>query len=864
MKKMKLRFLALLLAGLVGMNGIPLEAFAAETVSEKAVVEDVSSGDVGDGNDQLELVESSVDVSVGDAHPANIAAQERVWALINEYADPEYHLSDLFWDGKGPAWHGTLTEEQYQELTQVAQSVTAECETQYDKIKAIVEYVSDSIYYDYYYIDGYGPTYYNPYDVYTQKRTVCEGYSNLVKTLLGTIDIPCMQLNGELHAYNAAYDSENDRWIFADATWCSQNEYTVEQGWEKRQYTLSYFDLEPKEIAKLPNHEVYEVDGLVDPESGDFYYMLNANDEDWIAMDWHLSVSDFRKEGHLTAGDGFADLQVKDIGYLVYLNQTGNNTVTAIDLSATDVEEVHLSGWTALEGIVLPETVKNVWFTGCSALKAIDLSHTRITALDYTAFEECTSLEKVILPTAMKTIGQRAFMSCKALKDVNLSQTQIETIETRAFFGCSKLEKVELPATVTEIADYAFDGCTGVKILDFSKTGITKLGSDNIPFLYLEVLKLPATITSAASNAVSKYQREGYYDSWWNTAADGSGTSYDTIQEIVNVIVASGSGITLYPQWQAEGYYINYVLSGGENNANNPSLGYYDKTVVLADPTRTGFTFDGWYSDSTYTTRVTQIEAGNRKSVTLYAKWVPKQYAITYKLNGGKNHKSNPTGYTGETSTITLKKPTRTGYTFAGWYSDKNFKNKVTGIKQGSTGNKTLYAKWTVNKYNIKFAGNGATSGKMSTLTNRKYNTSYKLSANKYTRKGYTFAGWNTKKDGSGKSYSNNERIKNLSSANGKTITLYAQWKPVKYTITYKLNGGKNNSKNPKSYTAETKTITLKKPTKKGYTFEGWYSDKKLTKKVTRIKKGSTGKITLYAKWKKAGTVKTYPVTHDY
>lgn len=73
----------------------------------------------------------------------------------------------------------------------------------------------------------------------------------------------------------------------------------------------------------------------------------------------------------------------------------------------------------------------------------------------------------------------------------------------------------------------------------------------------------------------------------------------------------------------------------------------------------------------------------------------------------------------------------------------------------------------------------------------------------------------------------------------------------LKYSIKYNLNGGKNNKKNPSSYFNTTKTIKLKNPTKKGYTFKGWYTDKRYKKKVTAIKKGSSGKKTLYAKWQK-------------
>ena len=73
------------------------------------------------------------------------------------------------------------------------------------------------------------------------------------------------------------------------------------------------------------------------------------------------------------------------------------------------------------------------------------------------------------------------------------------------------------------------------------------------------------------------------------------------------------------------------------------------------------------------------------------------EYTITYNLNGGTNSTSNPTKYTIETATITLASPTRTGYTFGGWYTESAFTNKVTQIAKGSTGNKTFYAQWTGN-----------------------------------------------------------------------------------------------------------------------------------------------------------------------
>ena len=226
---------------------------------------------------------------------------------------------------------------------------------------------------------------------------------------------------------------------------------------------------------------------------------------------------------------------------------------------------------------------------------------------------------------------------------------------------------------------------------------------------------------------------------------------------------------------------VTYNGNGATSGKMSKQTGYRDSIITLKNNAfkKTGYSFAGWNTKKngkgkSYTNK--QKVSSFTGNVTLYAQWERPTYKITYKLDGGKNNKSNPATYKKTTKTITLKNATKTGYTFKGWYSDKNFKNKVTSIKKGSTGNKTLYAKWEANKYTIKFNGNGSTGGKMSSLTNCKYGKNYKLTANKFKKSGYTFVGWNTKKNGSGKTYKNKQSIKNLTSKNGGTVTLYAQW----------------------------------------------------------------------------------------
>ena len=103
----------------------------------------------------------------------------------------------------------------------------------------------------------------------------------------------------------------------------------------------------------------------------------------------------------------------------------------------------------------------------------------------------------------------------------------------------------------------------------------------------------------------------------------------------------------------------------------------------------------------------------------MYAKWTAETYyAISYVLNGGTNNAANPAAYTATTGTIALADPVRTGYAFAGWYTDAKFKNRITSIPGGSTGNKTVYAKWTLLTYKISYQLNGGKNNAKNPLIN--------------------------------------------------------------------------------------------------------------------------------------------------
>lgn len=189
------------------------------------------------------------------------------------------------------------------------------------------------------------------------------------------------------------------------------------------------------------------------------------------------------------------------------------------------------------------------------------------------------------------------------------------------------------------------------------------------------------------------FQRTGYTFAGWNTKADGTGTSYKPGQYVTSI----NGGITLFAQWSKayDGkYQIIYQLNGGKNSNSNPTGYTPGKNIKLKNPTKKGYAFAGWYTNKNLTKKFSKITDKTKGTLTLYAKWKKNKYNITYKLNGGKNNNKNPKYYYITSKTIKLKNPTRKGYKFAGWYSNKKCTKKVLQIKKGSTGKLTLYAKW--------------------------------------------------------------------------------------------------------------------------------------------------------------------------
>lgn len=169
------------------------------------------------------------------------------------------------------------------------------------------------------------------------------------------------------------------------------------------------------------------------------------------------------------------------------------------------------------------------------------------------------------------------------------------------------------------------------------------------------------------------------------------------------------------------------------------------------------------------------------------------KFDITYKLLGGKMDKTDISSYTSGSSNFTLRTPTKEGYTFTGWTgSNGSSPQSTVSVSTQNRGNLVYTAHWQPNTYTIKFDSNGGT-GNMSDLK-LKYDELNALTNNKFTKNGFKFVGWNTMANGSGESFTNMQRILNLTANDSDTITLYAQWEKTDgYDTIFKVEHYKEN-----------------------------------------------------------------------
>ena len=246
-----------------------------------------------------------------------------------------------------------------------------------------------------------------------------------------------------------------------------------------------------------------------------------------------------------------------------------------------------------------------------------------------------------------------------------------------------------------------------------------------------------------------------------------------------------------------------------------------------------GYQFDKWVkqngdvfscqSDTTFTVD---------DNYTLVAHFTQLQtYTIHYDLKGGElsSGESNPSFYDEETPTFRLNNPTKTGYIFTGWTgTDLTEVTPIVTIHQGSIGNREYTANWAPITYTVYFYKNN--EGASGTMNDQlfTYDQAQTLTANAFTCTGYGFDEWNTQANGNGTTYTDGQRVNNLTTEDEGVVNLYAQWTPITYTITVVAvpqEGGSTYINNPETTAQQCQfgtEIRINAQENLGYKFERW------------------------------------------
>jgi len=488
-------------------------------------------------------------------------------------------------------------------------------------------------------------------------------------------------------------------------------------------------------------------------------------------------------------------------------------------------------------------------------------------------------LESLVLPNNLVEIGDSAFGSNR-LTSIDIPAS-VKIIGSSAFDG-NRILQLEIPSTVTTIEDRAFhyNALTSVTFL-----GIPALiGNDVFANQYLNgensylhawytdtaytqawnnIDTAPMTIYAAWDLNVIRFNPNGgsavvpnqsipfgqkgteaaeiptktghTFAGWYKEAEFINQWNFNTDIVIRNV--------TLYARWTANTYTVSFNTDGG-SAVTGQTIAYDNKVVSPPAPTKPGYTFAGWYTDSSLSTPWNFGTGLVKGSMTLYAKWTANSYTVSFNADGGSAVAAQTIAY--DDKVVSPPAPVKPGYTFAGWYTDSSLTtpwNFGTGLVKGSM---TLYAKWTANSYTVSFNADGGSAVTGQTVS---YDDKV-VSPPAPTKPGYTFAGWYTDSSLTTPWNFDTGLVKG-------SMILYAKWTANSYTVSFDTDGGSAVTAQTIAY--DDKVVSPPAPTKMGHTFADWYTDSNLTTPWnfdTGLVKGS---MTLYAKW----TANSYTVSFN-
>lgn len=325
-----------------------------------------------------------------------------------------------------------------------------------------------------------------------------------------------------------------------------------------------------------------------------------------------------------------------------------------------------------------------------------------VTSISDSAFINCPQLTNISIPNSVTYIGFSAFSSCTSLKSITLPSS-LSFISGALFLGCSQLTTIHIPVSVTSIGNNAFADCPSLMTVTYpgSKTqwdDITKGRNSDVLENHLICAMLEATFTADGESIFTQTIDRGgkftepaapskenhTFAGWYN-----GDEPFDFDADTTN----APNVLELVAKWDINQYTVKFVSDHGSFKDQTIKHGGTITTDNLTIPEVEGYTFDGWYTDDTYSTKFdfTQPITSN---TTVYAKWTAKDYEVRFITEHGDPPASQNVPYNG--TATDPGKLMADGYTFDGWYADAAYTTEFN-FSTPITGDTKVYAKWEKN-----------------------------------------------------------------------------------------------------------------------------------------------------------------------
>ena len=531
----------------------------------------------------------------------------------------------------------------------------------------------------------------------------------------------------------------------------------------------------------------------------------------------------------------------------VLFSDTVNSMGTSIFYNCINLTEVHLPNirqnimantfynCKKLTTINFPSTLTTIGdsaFYGCESLPEAILP-SGLEEIESNAFKNCKSLKKAVVPDTVSSIGSSAFYGCEALTDITLG-SKLKKIDSQTFYGCIALPSIVIPYNVTTIGDSAFVNCT-------------KLTQITVP-------RNTASIESNAFSYPRKMTMYGPSGCYAQTYANGKGIKY-VAQDI------HATSIRLDITNKTAEYYDEFQLTATIAPQNfTDAVTWTSSNEDVATVSDTGYVEVCGVGTAVITVTAGNVKAACTVTVPQLIDWIEFD-EDEIELKSGETYQLRPDISPSNATNKKLKytsSDTKVAEVSASGLVTAKSEGEAR-IRAAATDGSDEYAVCYVTVTG-KAKVTGITLNQTSATLGRGKKLALKaaISPSYASNKKVVWKSANTKVatvDGSGNVTAKAPGRTKITVTSAENSSYQASCTvTVPYNITYKLNKGKNNASNPSTYYG--KKITLKNPSRKGYTFAGWYTDAKFKKKIKTIESSAKCDYTLYAKWTKVNVAK--------